>query len=98
MDCQMPVLDGFEATRRIRSLADQSKREVPVVAISASMMGSEYERCLASGMDAVVPKPISQSTLFAVIEQFTKEPVTSTGESKEQSWSGVDSTSNQPLE
>lgn len=98
MDCQMPVLDGFEATRRIRSLTDQSKREVPVVAISASMMGSEYERCLASGMDAVVPKPISQSTLFAVIEQFTKESATSTGESKEQSWSGVDSTSNRPLE
>lgn len=75
MDCHMPVLDGYEATLKIRSLPEQAKRDVPVVAISASISGNEQERCLEVGMDAVVQKPIASSTLFNLINQFTSAEI-----------------------
>ena len=66
MDVHMPVMDGIEATRRIRRLAPPAGA-VPVVALSASVTLSERERYLAAGMNACVGKPIVWPELFAVV-------------------------------
>ena len=57
MDCQMPVMDGFDATAAIRS-AERPGQRVAIVALTASVMDSDRDRCLASGMDDVLRKPI----------------------------------------
>ena len=63
----MPVMDGFEATRRIRS-QEASARHIPIVAMTASVMDEDRERCLAAGMDDYVTKPVNIKTLNAMLE------------------------------
>lgn len=58
MDCHMPGMDGFQATREIRRLEAGSNRHVPILATTASVLPEEQERCLRAGMDDFVPKPI----------------------------------------
>lgn len=67
MDVQMPVMDGIEATRSIRTLPYY--KEVPIVGISAGNSVGEKERCLSAGMSDFLPKPIRQAELFAVIKK-----------------------------
>jgi CheY-like chemotaxis protein len=68
MDVQMPEMDGFEATARIRDPASGVLRpRVPVVAMTAHALSGDRERCLAAGMDDYVSKPIEAATLAAVI-------------------------------
>lgn len=70
MDCQMPVMDGFEATRRIRSSEDEpGRRRVPIVAVTANAMPGDRERCMSVGMDGFVPKPVSKATLEAALRE-----------------------------
>jgi len=57
MDCQMPVMDGYEACRRIRALPDPSRRAVPVIALTASALQADIDRCMAAGMDDHLAKP-----------------------------------------
>jgi signal transduction histidine kinase/DNA-binding response OmpR family regulator/HPt (histidine-containing phosphotransfer) domain-containing protein len=71
MDCQMPVLDGFEATRRIR--AAETGRRVPIIAMTALSMAGDSERCLAAGMDGYLSKPIRREDIEAVIERCLPE-------------------------
>ena len=66
MDCQMPVLDGYEATAAIRLLPGEA-RKVPIVAVTASAMTSDERRCLAAGMDDYVPKPLRLDALARVL-------------------------------
>ena len=66
MDVQMPVMDGVEATRRIRQMAG-SAREVPIIGLTANVLASEQERYLAAGMNACLTKPIDWTQLFAVL-------------------------------
>lgn len=68
MDVRMPRMDGLEATRRIRALAEP-RGAVPVVAMTADAMPEDVVRCLAAGMNAHLPKPVSQAALFAVVSR-----------------------------
>jgi signal transduction histidine kinase/CheY-like chemotaxis protein len=71
MDCQMPVMDGFEATRQVRGL--ESGRRTPIVALTAGALHSDEEMCLQSGMDAFVTKPVDLRKLTLVLEQWHQE-------------------------
>jgi signal transduction histidine kinase/DNA-binding response OmpR family regulator len=68
MDCHMPELDGFDATRRIRRW--EGGERVPIIAMTALSMAGDRERCLAAGMDDYLAKPIRSEQLEAVIERW----------------------------
>ena len=74
MDVQMPEIDGLTATMRIREMEKQTGGHVPVIAMTAHAMRGDRERCLESGMDDYVPKPISSATLLEAIRRVL--PVT----------------------
>jgi signal transduction histidine kinase/ActR/RegA family two-component response regulator len=70
MDCQMPEMDGFEATRKIRALeAEQSLPHTHIIAMTASVLQADRELCLAAGMDDFISKPVSEADLKAGIER-----------------------------
>ncbi|MDQ3619286.1 MAG: response regulator [Actinomycetota bacterium] len=69
MDCQMPILDGYQATREIRRVQGVSTR-TPIIAVTASAMSSDQQRCLAAGMDDYLPKPLSLKALDAVLARW----------------------------
>jgi PAS domain S-box-containing protein len=71
MDCQMPELDGYSATLRIRA-GESSSRRVPIVAVTANAAVDDRERCLAAGMDDYLAKPLRLSDLARVLDQWTK--------------------------
>ncbi len=68
MDVQMPVMDGLEATRRIRQSGNSARRDVPIIAMTAYAMSGDRERILAAGMNAYVAKPIGIDELTPVID------------------------------
>lgn len=70
MDCQMPVMDGFEATRRIRAAEHEPRSHVPIVAMTANAMAEDRERCLAAGMDDYLTKPVRADALIAVLDRL----------------------------
>ncbi len=69
MDCQMPEMDGFQATRLIRSLENQERR-VPILAMTANAMEGDRERCLDSGMDDYIAKPVTLEGLKTALRQW----------------------------
>lgn len=71
MDCHMPVMDGFDTTRAIRS--DERLAGLPVIALTASVTAEDREHALASGMDAVVAKPIDTPALIATVHTVMRE-------------------------
>jgi len=66
MDCQMPEMDGFEATRRIRA-AEAGEGRIPIVALTANAMREDRDACLEAGMDDHIAKPVTEESLLAAI-------------------------------
>lgn len=76
MDCQMPEMDGFDATRAIRRLEVTSGRHIPIIAMTANAMQGDRDACLAAGMDDYISKPVSLEDLRVLLERwFITEPV-----------------------
>jgi CheY-like chemotaxis protein/HPt (histidine-containing phosphotransfer) domain-containing protein len=73
MDGQMPGMDGFEATRRIRE-EEGGERHTPIIAMTASAMKGDRERCLEAGMDDYVSKPVTPESLAAVLKRWVEAP------------------------
>ncbi len=69
MDCQMPEMDGFEATERIRGLACESSL-VPIVALTANTMPGDRVKCLEAGMDDYLPKPVNREVLASTLKRW----------------------------
>ena len=71
MDCQMPVLDGFNATRRLREWEQQQGRDpLPVIAMTANVMEGDRERCLDAGMNDYIGKPFKNEDLRAALQRW----------------------------
>jgi signal transduction histidine kinase/ActR/RegA family two-component response regulator len=70
MDCQMPEMDGFEATRLIRASAIELVRRTPIMAMTANAMPEDRARCLAAGMNDYLAKPVSMAQLFAALKVY----------------------------
>ncbi|WP_372797801.1 response regulator, partial [Pontiella sp.] len=71
MDCQMPRMDGYEASRQIRKL-EQDRSEgsrIPIIALTANAMQGDREKCLSSGMDDYIPKPVKKEALFDMLNR-----------------------------
>jgi signal transduction histidine kinase len=71
MDVQMPVMDGFEATRQIRMAEQQSKTHIPIIAMTAHAMKGDEEKCIAAGMDSYLSKPVNPEKLYHTVEKYT---------------------------
>ena len=68
MDCQMPEMDGFEATRALREREQAaSAKTMPVIAMTANVMEGDRERCLQAGMDDYIGKPVQMEELEAIL-------------------------------
>ncbi|MFL9879999.1 ATP-binding protein [Herbaspirillum rhizosphaerae] len=70
MDCQMPGMDGFEATRRIRAREKTGGKHIPIIAMTANAMTGDRERCLEAGMDDYLSKPILRNRLDDTLSKY----------------------------
>jgi CheY-like chemotaxis protein/HPt (histidine-containing phosphotransfer) domain-containing protein len=72
MDVQMPDMDGFEATRRIRQWETGQERHIPIIAMTAHALKGDRELCLEAGMDDYVTKPLEPKVLFNALDRWTQ--------------------------
>jgi len=72
MDCHMPGMDGYEATRRIRQMEAGTTKRTPIIAFTAKAMEGDRESCLECGMDGFTTKPINIPELLSAIQSCTK--------------------------
>ena len=74
MDCQMPVMDGFEATRQLRQLSHGRNQSIPVIAITANAMQGDREECLAAGMNDYISKPFNDKDVRDALARIMASP------------------------
>ena len=72
MDIQLPIMDGYEATRRIK--ADPALRSIPIIAVTSHALGDGEEKARAAGCDDFVSKPFSPCQLLAKIKEYLRSP------------------------
>lgn len=70
MDCQMPVMDGYDATRNIRELTDEEKKSIPIIAMTANAIADDKVKCHESGMDDYLSKPIDIHNMFKTLSKY----------------------------
>ena len=72
MDCQMPRMDGYEASRQIRQFEEQRGDgvRIPIIAITANAMQGDREKCLDAGMDDYIAKPVKREALFEMLRRY----------------------------
>ncbi|MEO5331237.1 MAG: PAS domain S-box protein [Magnetococcus sp. YQC-5] len=75
MDCQMPVMDGFEATHAIRKSEQAASRHIPIIAMTAHAMKGDRERCLNAGMDDYLSKPVAPETLLQKLQYWIPKSI-----------------------
>ena len=72
MDVQMPIMNGYQATRAIRALDDSAKASIPIVAMTANAFDEDRKEAIESGMNGYVPKPIDIEKLMKTLEEILK--------------------------
>ena len=87
MDCQMPEMDGYEATRRLRA----SGCEAPIIAMTANAIKGDRERCIEAGMNDYISKPIDLKVLRTVLSRWTGTPASRLGDLPLYDGGGIDS-------
>ncbi len=88
MDCQMPVMDGFDAARAIR--AQPALRDLPVIAMTANAMVGDREKVIAAGMNDHIAKPIKVDEMFATLARWVRPPPPAPAGSGTAAWPGVE--------
>ncbi len=73
MDIQMPVMDGYLATKTIRKLEDPALSNIPIIAVSANTFEEDRKKSRESGMNAHLPKPLDVADLFHMIRKYLNE-------------------------
>lgn len=75
MDCQMPVMDGYEATAEIRSLenCNQAEKPIPIIALTANALIGDKDKCLSIGMDDYLSKPFKQEQIISILNNWLPE-------------------------
>jgi CheY-like chemotaxis protein len=72
MDVQMPEMDGYEATRQIRSSGAPNARSIPIIAMTANVFKEDIEQCLAAGMNSHVGKPLDLDAVMGKLREYLK--------------------------
>jgi PAS domain S-box-containing protein len=99
MDIQMPVIDGFEATGKIRdSKTDVIDHKIPIIAMTANAMKGDREKCLEAGMDDYIPKPIKANIVAGMIEKWVKPVEDMTDQTRKNQGESDDSNKEDTLE